>query len=109
VAVTTSDLRSLVGAGSETTDAELTGHIETAEELVGAYVEDNVVPVGILDRCYLVVAAEMFNQDQAPNGVLNQQYDTEDGTIATPIRIGADPLRPAYPLLARWVLPVSIG
>jgi hypothetical protein len=77
-----------------------------APDLVAAYVGDATVPQTILEHAELLVAAELFHASRAPNGVLNQQFASEDGTQAVPIRVSGDPLRPARPLLAPWVLPV---
>lgn len=102
-------LRAFVGAGSSQ-DGELLACLETTGELLDRYLEDvdeaDPVPEQVRDRAHLLAAAEMFHQGQAPNGFLNQQF--EDGTT-TPVRVGSDPLRPAYPLLTRWVNPVTIA
>lgn len=110
---TESDLRKLVGvSATEAPDEDLAGYLSTAAAMVDECLsagDDEVpydVPATVLDRAYLLVAAEMFNQDQAPNGILNQQYETVDGMVATPVRISSDPMRPAYALLSRWVPPV---
>lgn len=64
----------------------------------------DVVPTEVVDRAVLLVAVEQFNQDNAPNGVLNQAFDLGVGdTVSTPIRVSRDPMKPAYPLLAPWV------
>jgi hypothetical protein len=114
-----SDLRALVGVSpSEAADGDLDGYLSVAaalvdEHLTGGEAADAVpytVPDAVLDRAYLLVAAEMFNQDQAPNGILNQQYEVEGGgTVSAPVRLSADPMRLAYALLSRWVPPVTIG
>lgn len=99
---------SVSGAPDETMDAL----IDNADVLVESYIEDlpaDTVPATILERAKMLVAAELWNQDQAPNGVLNQQYESPDGMVDAPIRIGTDPLRPAYALLARWVAPVTFA
>lgn len=113
------DLRKLVGVStSEASDSDLDGYLSVAASMVDEYLTGGeavgavpyAVPGPVLDRAYLLVAAEMFNQDQAPNGILNQQYDVEGGgTVAAPIRLNSDPMRPAYAVLARWVPPVTIG
>lgn len=62
------------------------------------------VPEAIYDKAVRVVAVESINQTLAPNGVLNQAYDAGGGEIvSTPVRIGRDPLKPAYPVLDPWL------
>jgi hypothetical protein len=112
VAVDKEQVREHVGAGADQLD-ECEACLLVVRELLDEHLRDGgadgQVPDHVYDRALLLSAAELFNQGQAPNGVLNQQYDSGDGLGAvTPIRIGADPLRPAYPLVERWVLP-AIG
>lgn len=111
-APTTANLRRLVGAGAAITDATLQEYLDEAAGELGPYVEDKIVeaiPDGTFGRAQLIVAVEMYNQDKAPNGILNQQYDAGDGLVSTPIRIGSDPLRPAYPILARYMPGAIVG
>ena len=103
--VTAADVVEEVGAGSgETARCERYLLIVTAlldRHLLDSGVLPTVpVPAAVYDEAVLRSAAEMFNQSEAPNGVINQQF--EDGGAA-PIRIGVDPLRPAYPLVKRWL------
>lgn len=104
--VTAEDVRNQVGAGADR-DPDCRAALDLARALLDEHLadvdRDDPVPAAVYRRALILAAAEAFNQAEAPNGVLNQQYD--DGTSA-PIRIGADPLRPAYPLVQRWVLPV---
>lgn len=104
-------LRELLGAGQTVTDAALEDYLATAVELVAAYTQDvpddEPVPSAVLARAQRAVAAELHNQDQAPNGFLNQEFN--DGAESVPVRIGTDPLRPARALLGLWVDPVTIG
>jgi hypothetical protein len=103
MAVDVTTLRRKVGAGATVYDADLQSILDAASALLTEYVGDAEIGDAILDRAQLLVAAEMFHHDKAPNGIVNQQYDTADGTGVTPIRIGRDPLAPAYPLLAPFV------
>ena len=103
--VTVTDLRAEVGAGASVSDAKLQGCLDLALELVRRHVTQEVfltLPSVIADQAVLVVAAEIFHQRKAPNGVLNQAFSGPDGG-SFPVRIGADPMRPAYPLLSAWV------
>lgn len=100
--VTATQLRAFVNTGDDH-DVELQSCLDTCRELIEAYIDGAKVPDRIYGRALLLAAAEMFNQGQAPNGVVNQQYDD---AVEVPVRIGSDPLRPAYPLLSRWVDPV---
>lgn len=107
--ITLEQLRDFVRtADGEDFDTELQSCIDVTDKLLDELLEDalETVPEEVRDRAHLLSAAEMFNQGQAPNGVLNQQYD--DGTSA-PIRIGADPLRPAYPLVGRYLPGAIVG
>lgn len=90
-------LRNKARVGGQVTDAELNDCIESAAELLKELIGRKVVPPKTYDRAWLLVANEMLQQDMAPNGLVNQQFD--NGTEAIPIRIGRDPLTPAYPIL----------
>ena len=112
MAITADNLRAEVGADSTVPATKLDSLIAVAKAELDEYTLDKLgdIPPEVFDRAHLLVAAEMWHQDQAPNGVLNQQYDLGDGTISsTPIRIGSDPLRPAYSVLARWMPGAVIG
>lgn len=107
-------LRELVNAGDTLTDTELEEHLATAVELLAKYLTDNGVdvedvPTTVMTRATRLVAAEIIGQDEAPNGYVNQQFAGDDGTVSTPVRISADPLRPAYALLGMWVDPVTFA
>lgn len=95
------------GSGATESDDDLTTMLLVASQLVTDYVGTNVVPQVILDEATLLVAVEKHNQDKAPNGVLNVQWD--DGTGATPIKVTRDPLTPAYPILSRYVAPLGFA
>jgi hypothetical protein len=96
VAVVTADLLSFVGAGESDT-AFAAKCVDEADALVTHYVGDDVsVPVVITDRAVLAVAAELFNQRSAPNGIAN--YSDEVGNLQV-ARVARDPMRAAYPLL----------
>lgn len=85
-------------------DEKIDAAIAVATTLVTQHVGTIEVPAEILDRAVLLVAVEQINQDKAPNGVLNQFFDAGVGDAsATPVRIGRDPMKPAYPILAPWV------
>lgn len=115
---TVGELRAEVGAGSTISDAQLQRFIDLATELVNAYTASAgveidpdtgdeipiVVPALMVDQALLACAVELFNLRQAPNGVLNQQYEAFDGGAQSiPIRISGDPMRPVRPLLAPWI------
>jgi hypothetical protein len=70
----------------------------TAQELVSAWVGLSAVPDVVIDRAVLVVAAEMFQQRSAPNGVT--QFADMDGVG---IRVARDPMLGAYPILRPYV------
>lgn len=103
MAVDVARLRAFVNTSSND-DADLESCLATSRVLLDGHIGDCArdVPDAVYERALLVVAAEMFNQAKAPNGILNQQYDEGAGSV---IRIGSDPMRPAYPLLSRYVPP----
>ena len=86
-------------------DADIEAAICVASALVNEYAgEDFAGPVELLDRATFVVAVEQINQDKAPNGIVNQAFVSAEGdSSAAPIRIGRDPMKPAYPILDPWV------
>lgn len=113
MALTVDDVKNAVKSDASD-DALVQSCFTAADELLEQYVEDQItdegIPEAVMDRAHLLVAVEMFNQTKAPNGVLNQTYDFGEGDItSTPIRISADPLRPAYAVLSRWMPGATIG
>ena len=109
--ISTERLRDEVGASTSSDDV-IDECLTVAHELLLQYVGDEGidVPPSVFDRAWLVAAVDLFNQSQAPNGVLTQQFDTGDGaTSAIPVRVSRDPLAGAYPLLRSYVSPVSFA
>lgn len=107
MAVALNDLKQYVGDDLEddTNDALLTGCLEDAAVLLDKYVGEAAVPDSILDRCTLIVAYDLFERRNAPNGIVNTQFATVDGIGQSPARIARDPLAGVYHLLGRWILP----
>lgn len=107
MAVTVETLRAYVGADIDDADVSLLlqSALSAAAALVDKYVGVAVVPVEILDRCYLIVATDLFERRNAPNGIANQQYATVDGIGQAPMRVARDPMAGVYEILRRWVLP----
>lgn len=114
MAVTKTQVRAELNASTDAvSDAKIEAEIAVATALVNRHLgggDDGSapaplpVPATIHDKAILVVAVEAINQSLAPNGVLNQVYDSGIGDIAsTPVRIGRDPLKPAYPVLDPFV------
>lgn len=111
--VAATDLRAELNAGAAgsvggVSDELLTNCINVADELLKEYAGDDyrtasTIPVVVAEKAWLAVAVEIFNQRKAPNGVLNQAFSTDGGVFAQAVRIGADPLRPAYGLLKRYL------
>lgn len=102
VTITTAQVRAKVNASEATLpDADVQVAVAVATKLVIAHIGAAEVPIEITDRAVLLVAVEQINQDNAPNGIANQVFDT-DG-VPTPVRIARDPMKPAYPVLAPWV------
>lgn len=111
MAIDTGRLSTEVGAGTEH-ETVLEECVAVSHELLLQYVQQQgaEVPDPVFDRAWLVAAVDLFNQSQAPNGVLNQQFDTGDGSLTTvPVKISRDPLAGAYPLLALYINPVTFA
>lgn len=87
-------LRAYVNA-HEADDAALERAWDSAAALVAAYVGLSVVPPVVLQQATLLVAAELFQRRNAPNGIA--QFATPDGYSG--IRVARDPMLSAYPLL----------
>lgn len=109
-------LRAEVNAGqadiSSISEAYLDNCVTVADLLLRQYAGENYltdIPTTLAEKAWLAVAVEIFNQRRAPNGVLNQTFQTFEGTVASAVRIGADPLRPAYGLLSMWVAPLGFA
>ena len=107
MAATLEDLKKYVGSEEVEYDDLLATALVDAALLVNAHVGSQVaaVPEAILDRCYLIVAADLFERRNAPNGIANQQYATVDGVGMAPMRVARDPLAGVYHLLRKWVTP----
>lgn len=112
MAIAATDLRTEVNAGAAgsiggVSDDLLNSCINVADALLkeyaGADYRSGEIPIIVAEKAWLAVAVEIFNQRKAPNGVLNQAFSTEGGTFAQAVRIGSDPLRPAYGLLRRYL------
>jgi hypothetical protein len=113
VPVTSDDLRAELNAGPAASvggvpEAILTNCIAVADEVLKEYAGDDYragtnIPVIVAERAWLAVAVEIFNQRKAPNGVLNQAFTSDGTAFAQAVRIGSDPLRPAYGLLKRFL------
>lgn len=107
MAVALNDVKAYVGDDLDdtTNDALLTGCLSDAAVLIDKYVGAAAVPETILDRCTLIVTADLFERRNAPNGIANQQFQTADGIGQAPARIARDPMQGVYKTLGRWVLP----
>ena len=112
MAVDATALRTELGAGAAgavggVPDELLDNCVTVADELLKEYAGDDyrtagTIPVTVAEKAWLAVAVEIFNQRKAPNGVLNQAFTAVDGVPAA-VRVGSDPLRPAYGLLRRFL------
>lgn len=85
-------------------DAFIADCLTAAVALVDDFKGVAQVPVNVLDLCYTIVAADLFNRRKAPNGIVNQQFVGSDGVSTTGMRIARDPLQGVYRILSRWVL-----
>lgn len=113
MAVSLNDLKAYLGTSTEKQDVFLMGCLEEAKALVDkfnkkydtvskGYIESDA-PTGIVERCYLIVAADLYERRKAPNGIANQQFASADGIGQAPMRIARDPMAGVYPILRRWV------
>lgn len=112
MAITGEQLRTELGSPASIPIELLNNCVSVANELLKKYAGDTYltdIPTIVAEKAWLAVAVELFNQRRAPNGVLTQQFATPDGSAAVPVRIGADPLRPAYGLLERWIINVGLA
>jgi hypothetical protein len=112
MAIDTGRLSTEVGADPTQYETVLEECVDVSHELMLQYVEQQgaEVPDPVFDRAWLVVAVDLFNQSQAPNGVLSQQFtDVDGGTSSVPVRISRDPLAGAYPVLALYINPVTFA
>ena len=115
MAVSAEKLRAELNAGSGDGSVSLEvlqECVDAADYLLREYAGADYlidIPEPVSERAWLAVAVELFNQRKAPNGVLNQTFRTLEGTVAAPVRIGADPLRPAYGILQSYVVGTSFA
>lgn len=89
-------------------DADIDTAMAVAQALIDTYVDPLTlaleIPSKVMDRALLLVTIEQLNQDNAPNGILNQAFSDGLGDGASaPIRISRDPMKPALPILAPWI------
>lgn len=104
--VTKDEVKEYIGDDDFESDSLVEACLVEATLLVDKYVGEVTVPEALLDRAYIVTAADLYYRRQAPNGVVNQQFISADGSFGTsPVRIARDPMAQAYGLLRRWVLP----
>jgi len=106
-------LRAHVGA-ARADESLLRDCIDEATALVDRYIADHImrgetVPDAVERRAVREVAADLFHRRKAPNGIINQQFDAGGSMSSTPIRIARDPMAPAYPILAAWMIPVGFA
>lgn len=102
MAVNLTDLKEYVGAGGTSHDDVLSSALTDAKLLVDTYVGSSNVPISIIDRCYLMVAKDLFDRRNNPHGILNSQYEA----VTEPIRVSRDPMMQVYPILRRYVMPL---
>lgn len=86
-------------------DAFIADCLDVAVALVDDFVSGvTSVPAEPLELAYTIVAADLYNRRNAPNGVINSQFIGADGVPQMPMRIARDPLAGVYGILRRWVL-----
>ena len=85
--------------GSTDTQAVALGKLRTAWDLTAAYVgREAYVPEAVLDEALLLTAGEVEARRKSPGGVL-AVYGDQTGAV----RLAQDPMKLAYPLLARFI------
>lgn len=100
MAVSLSEFKDYVGTKDATDFPQ--SCLTAGHALVTAYVGAvTTVPTEIHDQAVLMVSSELFHRRNAPNGI-SQFADIGGGAI----RVGKDPMAPAYNLLLPYV---SIG
>jgi len=121
MSATTSKLASYVGASEGEQGDMIADCLAEAQALVERYnrkanpaydgvtVTEQYVasdaPAVIVDRAVLEVAADLWNRRNAPNGVMNAQFENFGGDQGAAVRIARDPMQAAYKILGRWVSP----
>lgn len=115
MAVVVADVKVYIGETGADFDGLLADCLSEAQALVTKYnvkydstTETYVAtsaPEVIVDRAVVTVAADLFNRRNAPNGVVNQQFENFGGDQGQAVRIARDPMNGAYKILQRWVLP----
>lgn len=106
--VTLENLRKYVGDNDQPigddpdNDTWLQECLTEAMLLVDKYVGSAVVPEAILDKCYLMVGAELDRRREVMENP--QQFMTTEGINYAPNPY-RDPMAPAYSMLRKWVRP----
>lgn len=103
MAVDAAALKRMVNSGpsDDETIAECLGFGQSVVDTFTVRVPAGKIPDPILDEAVLAAASDQFQRRKAPNGVLNQVYDTGDTLM--PVRISRDPFDSVRPILAPWV------
>lgn len=97
MAVTLTQFKDYVGTKDATDFPQ--SCLDGGHALVTKYVGKNTtVPQELFDQAVLMVASELFHRRNAPNGI-TQFADLGGGAI----RVGKDPMSPAYNLLLPYV------
>ncbi len=94
--ITGADLIEYVNADATVDGTYADDCAEAAMDLVDNFILLGAVPVSVVRRAYLVTAAEMFEQRNAPNGI--RQF-AADGFAGEGMRVSRDPMAGAYPIL----------
>lgn len=95
------DLKAFIQLDDDADDAFVIACFEQAAAMVGAYIGTQTlrVPVSIMERAALEVGKELYDRRGTKNGIA--QFAALDGQA---VRIGRDPMAPAYPLLNRFLV-----
>lgn len=100
---TVDQVKAWIGQESPDYDDMLADMLAEATELIDHYLGSATVPTVVHEQAEVVVAADLWNRRAAPNGVIQAQFPGFEG--GETVRIARDPMRPAYPILRRWVPP----
>lgn len=71
-----------------------------AEVMVDRFIGTKVVPPILRDEAILQTAAELLDRESGPVTPQVGQF-----AVASPMRVSRDPMRAAYGILRRWVVP----
>lgn len=91
------DLQEYVNDRGTASQAFITRCLDTATDLVTAYIAGHTVPESVLESAILETGSKVFQRRNAPNGTF------EDPALGGTTMAPRDPMITAYPLLQQFV------